>query len=92
VQNLIANHGHGPILRFMKVFPHLRSTRYTLDTLNLDAVLADADIVLVHEWSDHGLVHRIGQHHAERIARRRVLLPPGRAAAVPPVPAGRKRL
>ena len=64
VQNLIASYGPGPILRFMKVFPHLRSRRYTLDTLNLDAVLDGADIVLVHEWNEHDLVRRIGEHHA----------------------------
>jgi hypothetical protein len=28
----------------------------TADTLDLDAALADADLVLVHEWSDHALV------------------------------------
>jgi hypothetical protein len=30
--------------------------------LDLDAALAEADLVLVHEWNDHALVKRIGLH------------------------------
>jgi spore maturation protein CgeB len=62
VQNLVAEHGHAPLEAFARAYPQLRSTEYTLDTLDLDTALADADLVLVHEWSDHGLVRRIGEH------------------------------
>jgi spore maturation protein CgeB len=53
-----------PLEDFKRVYPELRTNFYDLVTLNLDDVLADADLVLVHEWSDHNLVHRIGAHKA----------------------------
>ena len=39
----------------------LASTPYELDSLNLDAALDGAELVIVHEWSDHALVARIGE-------------------------------
>jgi spore maturation protein CgeB len=62
VENLLAEHGTAPLDGFARAYPLLHSTRYRLDTLDLDAVLAGADLVLVHEWSDHALVKRIGEH------------------------------
>jgi spore maturation protein CgeB len=35
-----------------------------LDALDLDEALDGADVVLVHEWSPHALVERIGRHRA----------------------------
>ena len=65
VQNLVAEHGQAPIEGFARAYPQLRSTQYDLATLDLDEALADADLVLVHEWSDHALVRRIGLHRKE---------------------------
>jgi spore maturation protein CgeB len=62
VRNLVAEHGQAPLQAFARAYPQLHSTQYTPETLDLDAVLADADLVLVHEWSDHALVQRIGLH------------------------------
>jgi spore maturation protein CgeB len=62
VQNLRAEHGEAPIARFHEAYPTLRSIPYDLATINLDDLLADADLVIVHEWSDHDLVRRIGEH------------------------------
>jgi spore maturation protein CgeB len=62
LQNLVAEHGQAPLDGFARAYPQLRSTTYELDTLDLDAALGEADLVLVHEWSDHALVKRIGQH------------------------------
>jgi spore maturation protein CgeB len=44
------------------VYPTLsRAIRqYDTETLDLDVTLNGADLVLVHEWSDHDLVRRIG--------------------------------
>jgi spore maturation protein CgeB len=64
VHNLIADHGEKPLDDFRRAFPHLRSTQYTLDTLDLEHALEDADVAIVHEWSDHDLVRRVGEHHA----------------------------
>jgi spore maturation protein CgeB len=64
VQNLRAEHGEAPIREFHQAYPGLRSTMYQLDTLDLDQALDGADLVLVHEWNDHELVRRVGQHRA----------------------------
>jgi spore maturation protein CgeB len=64
VRNLVAEHGEEPLRDFAHRFPAMRSHRYDLATLDLDAVLVGADLVLVHEWSDHSLVAAIGRHRA----------------------------
>jgi spore maturation protein CgeB len=60
VQNLIATHGTEPLDRFAAAYPMLRSVRYDAATLDLDRALEGADVVIVHEWNDPGLVARIG--------------------------------
>src|SRR5690349_3464143 len=62
VENLIAEHGEAPLAGFRCAYPMLHSHRYVLDSLNLDRVLDTADLALVHEWNDHTLVARIGEH------------------------------
>ena len=62
LQNLIADHGEKALDGFRATYPALKSTRYDLDRLDLDQTLEGADLVLVHEWNDHGLVRRIGEH------------------------------
>jgi len=62
VQNLIAEHGEKPLQNFRAAYPRLVATRYDLQSLDLEEALADADLVLVHEWNDHDLVRRIGEH------------------------------
>jgi spore maturation protein CgeB len=62
VANLVAEHGEAPLRDFARAYPALRSHRYAPETLDLDAALDGADLVLVHEWNDHGLVKRIGAH------------------------------
>ena len=65
LQNLIAEHGEEPLRAFKKAYPDLNSTRYDLASLDLNTTLKDAGLVIVHEWSDHNLVRRIGRHRAE---------------------------
>ncbi len=62
--NLIAEQGEAPLHEFEARYPHLRSTAYDPATLDLDAALDGADLAIVHEWNDHALVGRIGEHHA----------------------------
>jgi spore maturation protein CgeB len=61
VQNLREEHGEAPFTRFHAAYPGLESVAYDLATLHLEAELRDADLVIVHEWSDHSLVRRIGE-------------------------------
>jgi spore maturation protein CgeB len=64
LQNLRAEFGEEPIRKFHAAYPHLHSTDYTLDTLDLEAALEGADLVLVHEWNAPELIRAIGQHRA----------------------------
>ena len=64
LQNLLAGYGPAKLAELQQYYPGLQSTFYQLDTLNLDATLGGADLVLVHEWNDHELVRRIGAHRA----------------------------
>jgi spore maturation protein CgeB len=65
-ENLTRDHGRKPVDEFRRRFPGLRSARYTLRRLDLDAALDDADVVIVHEWNDPELVRRVGRHSAGR--------------------------
>ena len=59
---LEASHGRAPLEAFARAYPELRSKTYALESLDLDAALDGADLVLVHEWNSHLLVRRIGEH------------------------------
>jgi spore maturation protein CgeB len=64
LQNLLAEErGPQALQGFHAAYPSLVSTRYDLHTLDLDDALDGAGLVLVHEWNDHDLVRRIGEHH-----------------------------
>jgi spore maturation protein CgeB len=63
-RNLVRDHGDEPLERFAVAFPHLRSSVYDLETLDLDAALNGADLVVVHEWNDPRLVRRVGERRA----------------------------
>jgi spore maturation protein CgeB len=64
IENLTADYGREPVENFQRAFPSLRSIGYDLETLDLDAALEGADLVLVHEWNEPALVERIGAHRA----------------------------
>jgi spore maturation protein CgeB len=71
-QNLVAEHGDRPLQEFRLEFPELRSTLYDPATVDVDAAVDGADLVLVHEWNDRDIVRRIGLCRA-RSKRFRVL-------------------
>jgi spore maturation protein CgeB len=60
--NLIRDHGSGVIDAFQAAYPQLKSIRYKLGQLDLEAELDQADLVIVHEWNDRSLVRAIGSH------------------------------
>ncbi len=62
--NLVREHGVRPLRDFEAAFPDLSSREYEPESLDLDAELDDADLVLVHEWNEPALVQRIGAHRA----------------------------
>jgi len=61
VRNLLQERGSAALAAFRDAYPHLRSQRYDAHTLDLDAALDGADLVLVHEWNEPALVQRIGR-------------------------------
>jgi spore maturation protein CgeB len=62
LENLLAEHGEAPLREFRSIYTGLDSTRYDLDTLDLDEVLEGANLVIVHEWNDQRLIGKIGSH------------------------------
>jgi spore maturation protein CgeB len=60
-QNLEADAGAGALDGYRAAYPSLTSHRYDEATLDLDAALDGADLVLVHEWNSRPLVARVGR-------------------------------
>ena len=64
LRNLQQDQGTAPLDEFARRFPNLQSHFYELETLDLDTALDGADVAIVHEWNEHELVRRIGEHRA----------------------------
>jgi spore maturation protein CgeB len=60
--NLVADYGRAPIVDFEQHFPALRSSTYDLSAFDAGALVGDADVVIVHEWTDPTVVAAIGRH------------------------------
>lgn len=60
--NMLRESGDEVLRRFEETYPGLSGTPYRLESLDLDHVLSGADLVVVHEWSEHELVRRLGEH------------------------------
>ncbi len=65
LSNLIRNEGIEAITEFERRFPHLRSVHYDIDTLDLDATLEDADLVIAHEWNEKALFSKLAAHRQQ---------------------------
>lgn len=65
LNNLLISNGQETIQNFINTFPTLQPSFYRSDNLALGALLEDQDLVIVHEWSDHDLVKKIGDHKAQ---------------------------
>ena len=59
-RNLISDQGNAPLDRFAATFPHLRVISYGSD-YDHEAALDNADVVIVHEWTEPEIVARIGR-------------------------------
>ena len=58
--NLVRDQGEAAPARFAATFPELTSISYGPD-FDHEMALADADVVIVHEWTDPKLVERVGK-------------------------------
>lgn len=63
-QNLLAEAGPDVLDGLRAFYPKLDVQRYDLATLDLDAALDSASLVIVHEWNALGLISRLGKHRA----------------------------
>jgi spore maturation protein CgeB len=59
-ENLLKDQGEAPIAAFHETFPDLVSEIYSAD-FDHEAALDNADVVVVHEWTEPALVERIGK-------------------------------
>jgi spore maturation protein CgeB len=59
-ENLLRDHGEGPLRRFEETFPSLRRRKYDLAVSDLAELTHGADLVVVHEWNDPALVNALG--------------------------------
>ena len=64
VQHLVQERGAAALVGYKDAYPDLDSVRYAPETLDLSETLLGAELVLVHEWNDHALVKRVGEHRA----------------------------
>lgn len=60
--NLLRECGPEALLLFHRAFPELGSEQYSLANLDLEEIVSDCDLVLVHEWSHPELVARVGEY------------------------------
>jgi spore maturation protein CgeB len=58
--NLRATQGTAALVKFRRDFPELTTRAYGAD-FDHAAAVSDADVVLVHEWTDPALIARLGQ-------------------------------
>src|SRR6202022_658706 len=65
LHNLREQGGEGVVKAFHATYPRLRSSFYDPLGIDLDAALADADVVIAHEWNDPDLLRRLGEHRAQ---------------------------
>lgn len=65
-RNLIAAEGQDYGHQLKLVYPSLEIHCYSARELDLDRVLADSDVVLVHEWTEATLIRRIAEHRQQR--------------------------
>jgi spore maturation protein CgeB len=60
--NLVRDHGVVALDEGARVVPGIAIRQYQLATLDLEEALGEADVVVVHEWTDPDLVARIGEY------------------------------
>lgn len=63
---LIWEHGDEALAEFRAAFPTLRPRLYDLAEVEVDRLVEDADLVLVHEWNEPWLVREVGRCRARR--------------------------
>lgn len=61
--NLLRDHGEEPIFAFRKIFPQIDVATYETRE-QAEALASDADVVIVHEWTEPALIAALGRRRA----------------------------
>ncbi len=61
LENLIRDHGPQALQRFHEAYPALKSTLYHRESLDMEQIAQDSDVVIVHEWNEPWLVNGFGE-------------------------------
>jgi spore maturation protein CgeB len=61
MQNLIKDHGLGPVEEFKQIYPNLASKFFEVEKIDLKRELDGTDLVIVHEWNETRLISSIGK-------------------------------
>src|SRR5947209_1763590 len=59
--NLIHDHGEAPLAAFREAFPTLRTRFFDYSSVVVEELVEDADVVIVHEWTEPWLVGELGK-------------------------------
>jgi spore maturation protein CgeB len=60
-ENLVATQGRRALRDFEEAFPALQSRLYDETAIDVEALVAELDVVVVHEWSSPELVRAVGR-------------------------------
>jgi spore maturation protein CgeB len=64
LHNLREQGGDGVVKAFHAIYPRLQSHFYDPLSIDFDAALADADVVIAHEWNEPAFLRRLGEHRS----------------------------
>jgi spore maturation protein CgeB len=64
LHNLREQGGEGIVKAFHAIYPRLQSSFYDPASVDFDEALADADVVIAHEWNEPAFLRRLGEHRA----------------------------
>lgn len=59
LQGLVSNYGSEYIQSFQKFFPHINVKQYNHEELNIDQLLRNVEVVIIHEWNSIELISKI---------------------------------
>lgn len=60
-RNLLQQEGATALMAFHRAYPHLTSYIYQRETLDLQRIARESDVVIVHEWNEPWLVNRFAE-------------------------------
>jgi len=60
--NLVSDFGNEILIEFYNFYPLLKSHFYREHNGDIEWIVKNADVVIVHEWNTHSLVHKAGEY------------------------------